>query len=56
MIGKEESSDGKKKTIYKIMEEVVTEMCDKYCKYPESVKEEDELYEICEKCPLNKLI
>ena len=37
-------------------EEVVSDMCDHYCKFPGEVKDEDMLNEICEGCPLNKLM
>ena len=37
-------------------EEVVSDMCDHYCKFPGEVKDEDLLNEICEGCPLNKLM
>ena len=45
----------------KIMEEVISEMCEEYCKYPEKwdvEKEGMELCEseICEHCPLSRLI
>lgn len=46
-------------TVSKILEEVIDSMCDKYCKYPEQYKDdnEDDLYaKHCDKCPLNKLI
>lgn len=37
-------------------EDVVSDMCDHYCKFPGEVKDEDLLNEICEGCPLNKLM
>ena len=45
----------------KIMEDVVTKICDEYCKYPEQWDEEEagmELREseICKHCPLSRLI
>ena len=46
------------KTVSKIMEEVIEEICDKYCKFPTIYegKDEDELYDKhCDKCPLNRL-
>jgi len=48
------------KTIAQQLEEVVEEMCDKYCKWPEmwdDSMEDCELSEssICQNCPLNKL-
>lgn len=45
-----------RKTISDILEEVKEQMCDKYCKYSEQAKDEEELWnEICDKCPLNRL-
>ncbi len=50
----------KQKTIVTIIEEVLEEMCDKYCKYPEMIPDLDEqiLDETapCESCPLNRLV
>ena len=45
-------------TLYNILNSVIEEMCDKYCKYPESYDEDDDkLYEErCDNCPLNRLI
>ncbi len=46
------------KNVQKIIEEVKGEMCDHYCKYTdESYKalEQDQVYEKCETCPLNRL-
>ena len=48
-------------TIPQILEEVVEEMCQKYCKYPEQWDEEKEGLElseseICANCPLNRLV
>ena len=37
-------------------EDIVADMCDHYCKFPGEVKDEDLLNEICEGCPLNKLM
>lgn len=50
----------KEKTIPQILEEVASEICDHYCKYPDIWDEEKEgvtLIDsgICENCPLNKL-
>lgn len=44
-------------TIPEIIEEVKTEICDNYCKYPElfSAEEEEVLYGMCEDCPLGRL-
>ena len=49
------------KSVMNIIEEVVEEMCDKYCKYPEQWNPEEhggqELFDtdICANCPLNRL-
>lgn len=50
------------KTIAQQFEEIASEMCDKYCKYPNMPipegKDEDWLYADdgpCNKCPLNRL-
>lgn len=46
------------KTVSEIIEEVCDEMCNHYCKYTEqSLKalDEDEMFEVCDSCPLNKL-
>ena len=44
-------------TIPEIIEEVKTEICDNYCKYPElfSAEEEEVLLGMCEDCPLGRL-
>lgn len=49
------------KTIVQQMQDIVEEMCDKFCKWPEKWDEEMEECElsestICKNCPLNKLI
>ncbi len=48
------------KTISEQINEIVTEMCSKYCKYPNEWDEEAEGMELCESdictnCPLNRL-
>lgn len=44
------------KSVADIINEVVTEICDHYCKYPEKYADYEEmLKEQCEDCPLNKL-
>ena len=50
----------KEKTARDIVEEVINEVCDKLCKYPDIWDEEKEgcelsQSEICDKCPLNRL-
>lgn len=45
-------------SITEILEEVKNDMCDKYCKYPGSVEDQEELYDQdgpCNSCPLNRL-
>lgn len=49
------------KTVPKILEEVVEQICAYYCKYPEQWDEKKEGMElceskICEECPLNRLV
>ena len=49
----------KTKSVCDVLMEVVEEMCDKYCKFPDMYtgNDEDELYEKhCDNCPMNKLI
>lgn len=48
------------KTIVQQMQDIVDEMCDKFCKWPDLWDEEAEGIELCESdicknCPLNKL-
>lgn len=46
------------KTVTKIIQEVIDDMCNHYCKIPAQWNEEDgELSEseICQNCPLNRL-
>lgn len=54
---KEKSKLADLPSIDEIIEKVVAEMCDKYCKYPHQKWEHDEaMYEqVCTSCPLNKL-
>ena len=47
-------------TVSLILEEIKTEMCEKYCKYPYNWDEEVMGYELCESevcanCPLSRL-
>ena len=37
------------------LEKITGEFCDRYCKYPCKTKNQDELDEICESCPMNEL-
>jgi hypothetical protein len=50
-----------KKTVRDILEAVVDDMCQNYCKYPDNWDEEAEGVElsesdICANCPLNRLV
>jgi hypothetical protein len=43
-------------TIPAQLEKITSEMCDKYCKFPDQAKDEDELFKNhCDKCPMLKL-
>ena len=43
-------------TVSEIIEEVITEICESYCRHPYTVDDDDELLQdYCSKCPLNKL-
>jgi len=38
------------------LEDVITEMCDKYCRFPAIFDDEDKMIEqVCNDCPLNDL-
>lgn len=44
------------KTITEFFNEIKSNICDNYCKYPSEIKDYDELIEtVCSKCPLRKL-
>ena len=50
-----------KQSIPQLLEEVANSFCDKYCKWPEQWDEEKEGCELCESeicqnCPLNRLV
>ena len=45
----------KEKSITQILDDVKSEICDKYCKYPYEVEDEADLDKICENCPLERL-
>ena len=47
--------DEKQKTISQILDDVIQEICDNYCRYPREV-EGDAIFDICENCPFNRLI
>ena len=38
-----------------VVDAVIEDMCDHYCKYPSECEDDEELMDICENCPLNKL-
>ena len=44
------------KTIPDIIEDVKSEMCDNYCKFPQEYKDQEQMWDKkCAECPLNKL-
>jgi|GEM_PF-6483501 len=43
-------------TLPQMLEEIVAVMCDKYCKYPEALKDEEQLMQHCEHCPMRFLV
>lgn len=46
----------KEMTIPEQLDKIAGEMCDKYCKFPDQAKDEDELFKNhCDKCPMLKL-
>ena len=56
-----DAADEQKKTVSEIIEEVKTEICDKYCRYPTIYNVDDEgefnemMDKICANCPLDRL-
>lgn len=49
----------KQNSVVEILEEVCQEFCDKYCKHPSNYTTEEwetKMDEICDKCPLNRLV
>lgn len=51
----------KQKTVADILCEVIQDMCDKYCKFPQEYEntgaDDERMYdEKCSNCPLNKLV
>ena len=43
-------------SVTQIIEEVKSDICDKYCKYPEQYDDDDEmLRDVCENCALGRL-
>ena len=44
------------KTITEFFDEIKSNICDNYCKYPSEIKDYDKLIDTtCSKCPLRKL-
>lgn len=39
------------------IKEVASDICDNYCKWPETIEpdKEEELYKICDECPFDRL-
>ena len=43
-------------TVSALLEEIVNDFCDNYCKYPSEYTDEDKMMEErCGQCPLNKI-
>lgn len=38
-----------------VLDEVKQNICDKYCRFPYEVEDQEQMDELCERCPLNKL-
>ena len=38
------------------MEKIAEQMCDKYCKYPEQIADDELLMIRCSKCPINEFV
>lgn len=40
----------------KAIDDIVSDFCDNYCRYPNEISDHDELLEVCNKCrPVNRL-
>ena len=51
-----ENAELKEMTVPQLLDKISGEMCDKYCKFPDQAKDEDELFKNhCDKCPMLKL-
>lgn len=51
-----ENAELKEMTVPQLLDKIAGEMCDKYCKFPDQAKDEDELFKNhCDKCPMLKL-
>jgi len=51
----EQANEQKSITVSDIIEDVVCEICNEYCRFPFEIEDEDELLKKCENCPLNQL-
>ena len=51
----QQAKENESETVSDIIESVKIEICDKYCKKPDEIKDEADLIEVCEKCPLGRL-
>mgnify|MGYP003294523396 CR=1 FL=1 len=40
----------------KVLDEMMTEICDKLCRYPRTIKKQEDLDSICDGCPASKYI
>ena len=52
---RQQAKENEPETVSDIIESVKVEICDKYCKKPDEIKDEADLIEVCEKCPLGRL-
>lgn len=51
-----ENAELKEMTVPQLLDKISGEICDKYCKFPDQAKDEDELFKNhCDKCPVLKL-
>jgi hypothetical protein len=51
----EQANEQKRIAVSDIIEDVVCEICNEYCRFPFEIEDEDELLKKCENCPLNRL-
>lgn len=49
-------NDHGEKTVMQQIEEIMSETCDNYCRFPIEAADEDELELHCDKCPLVNLL
>ena len=52
---RQQAKENEPETVSGIIESVKAEICDMYCKKPYETKDEADLIEVCEKCPLGRL-